>query len=149
MLKTRLSIPLLLALTLPAFAFPASATASDTPATAETPAARAYIISPRDGDVVTSPVRVQFGLEGAGVAPAGVEKTNTGHHHLLINVAELPDLDRPIPADDNHRHFGGGQTEVMLELAPGEHSLQLLLGDHLHVPLKPVVASEKITIRVK
>jgi len=149
MLKTRLSIPLLLALTLPAFAFAASATAGDSPATAEAPAARAYIISPKDGDVVTSPVLVQFGLEGAGVAPAGVEKANTGHHHLLINVAELPGLDSPIPADDNHRHFGGGQTQVELELPPGEHSLQLLLGDHLHVPLKPVVTSEKITIRVE
>lgn len=111
-------------------------------------AARAYIISPSAGDVVSSPVVVQFGLEGAGVAPAGVEKANTGHHHLLIDT-DLPDLSKPIPSDENHRHFGGGQTQVELELTPGEHSLQLLLGDHSHIPHDPPIMSEKITITVK
>lgn len=118
----------------------------------ETPApegAKAYIISPKNGAVVSSPVLVQFGLEGVGVAPAGVERENTGHHHLLVDVAELPDLGKSIPADEHHIHFGGGQTQVSLELPPGEHSLQLLLGDHLHVPHNPPVMSEKITITVK
>lgn len=110
--------------------------------------AQAYIISPEQGATVTSPVRVVFGLSGMGVAPAGVARENTGHHHLLIDVAQLPDLSQPIPADAQHRHFGGGQTEVLLELAPGEHTLQLLLGDMKHVPHQPPVMSEKITIRV-
>ena len=87
-----------------------------------------YIVSPTHGEVVTSPFKVVFGLSGMGVAPAGIDKAKTGHHHLLIDTA-LPDLTRPIPADDKHRHFGGGQTEVVIELTPGEHSLQLLLPD--------------------
>ena len=111
--------------------------------------AKAYIISPADGATVTSPITVQFGLEGFGVAPAGVEKANTGHHHLLIDVESLPALDSPIPADEHHRHFGGGQTEVELELSPGTHTLQLLMGDHNHIPHSPPVVSETITIEVK
>jgi len=117
----------------------------------ETPApeaAKAYIISPADGATVSSPVTVQFGLSGIGVAPAGVEKAKTGHHHLLIDVAELPAMDSPIPADDHHKHFGGGQTEVTIELAPGKHTLQLLLGDHHHIPHNPPVLSEPVTITV-
>ncbi|MFA5631374.1 MAG: DUF4399 domain-containing protein [Porticoccaceae bacterium] len=118
-------------------------------ATAAPEDARAYIISPKDGETVTSPVRVQFGLEGIGVAPAGVAWANTGHHHLLVNVDDLPGFDKPIPADAQHIHFGGGQTEAQVELEPGEHSLQLLLGDHLHIPHTPPVVSEKITIIVE
>ena len=110
--------------------------------------AEVYIISPQDGDTVTNPVTIQFGLKGMGVAPAGVDKPNTGHHHLLID-ADVPSLEAPIPADDNHRHFGGGQTEVTLELPPGKHTLQLLLGDKSHVPHDPPVLSRKITIIVK
>ena len=110
--------------------------------------ASAYIISPTSGDTVSSPVTVVFGLNGMGVAPAGTEKENTGHHHLLINT-ELPALDEPIPADDNHVHFGGGQTEVEIELAPGEHNLQLLLGDLNHIPHEPPVTSDVITITVE
>ncbi len=110
--------------------------------------ASVYIVSPQHGEVVTSPVKVVFGLSGMGVAPAGVQRDKTGHHHLLIDAA-LPDLGKPIPADDNHRHFGGGQTEAVIELAPGEHTLQLLLADHLHVPHQPVVMSKPITIRVE
>jgi hypothetical protein len=109
--------------------------------------AKAYIVSPEDGANVTSPVTVVFGLEGVGVAPAGVEKEKTGHHHLIID-APLPAMDEPIPADDNYRHFGGGQTQVSVELAPGEHTLQLLLGDQNHVPHDPPVTSDKITITV-
>ena len=113
------------------------------------PGAAVYIISPADGATVSSPVTVQFGLKGMGVAPAGIEKDKTGHHHLLIDVAELPPLDEPIPADANHKHFGGGQTEVTLELPPGTHTLQLLLGDQNHIPHEPPVLSEKITITVQ
>lgn len=111
--------------------------------------ASAYIISPANGETVTSPVKVRFGLAGMGVAPAGVEQAHTGHHHLLIDVEELPAPDQPIPADDHHRHFGGGQTEVTVDLPPGQHTLQLLLGDHLHVPHNPPVASEVVTITVE
>lgn len=107
-----------------------------------------YIISPTDGAQVTSPVLVQFGLRGMGVAPAGIEKPNTGHHHLLIDSPDLPALDAPIPADTNHRHFGGGQTEVTLELPPGEHTLQLLLGDQAHIPHDPPLISRQISITV-
>jgi hypothetical protein len=107
-----------------------------------------YFISPTDGATVPSPVSVQFGLSGMGVAPAGVQMDKTGHHHLIVN-AELPDLDQPIPADDNYRHFGGGQTEASVELAPGTHTLQLLLGDFLHIPHEPPVMSDQITITVE
>ncbi len=110
--------------------------------------AKAAIISPADGATVSSPVTVVFGLEGMGVAPAGVEKENTGHHHLIID-ADLPSMDEGIPADDNHVHFGGGQTQTTIELSPGSHTLQLLLGDLNHVPHDPPVTSEKITITVK
>src|SRR5690554_6694798 len=118
------------------------------PVTAAPEGAKVYIISPQDGETVTSPVTVKFGLKGMGVAPAGVERDNTGHHHLLIDLETLPDLDMPIPADDQHVHFGGGQTETTVELEPGEHTLQLLLGDHLHRPHDEPVVSEKITITV-
>lgn len=118
---------------------------------AATPAsdgASVYFISPQNGATVSSPVTVQFGLTGMGVAPAGVERANTGHHHLIVD-APLPPLDQAVPADDQHRHFGGGQTEAVIELSPGQHTLQLLLGDQLHRPHQPVVASEVITITVK
>jgi hypothetical protein len=91
---------------------------------------------------------VKFGLKGMGVAPAGVDVPNTGHHHLLIHVAAL-DPTQPVPADANHLHFGKGQTETTLQLAPGRHTLQLVMGDKLHVPFDPPVISMKITITVK
>jgi len=119
--------------------------------TARTPApagAEAYFQSPQNGATVSSPVTVRFGLRGAGVAPAGVTTPNTGHHHLLIDVTDMPSFDAPLPANDNVRHFGGGQTEVVLELAPGQHTLQLVLGDALHRPHEPPVTSERITITV-
>jgi len=121
-------------------------------AMARTPApegARVYFISPLDGETVTSPVTVRFGLEGMGVAPAGVDKAGTGHHHLLIDLDEPVDLDKPLPSDDHHRHFGGGQTQVSLDLPPGAHTLQLIMGDMAHIPHDPPVMSEKITITVK
>ena len=111
--------------------------------------AKLYIISPADGETVSSPFKIVFGLEGMGVAPAGIKFNNTGHHHLLIDLTELPDTNSPIPSDDNHRHFGKGQTEALIELEPGEHTLQLMLGDHMHIPHDPVVVSKKIKINVK
>ena len=107
-----------------------------------------YIISPLDGATVTSPVTIQFGLKGMGVAPAGVEKPGTGHHHLIVD-APLPALNEPIPSDENYRHFGGGQTQITIELAPGNHSLQLLLADHYHIPHNPPVHSKIVTIEVR
>ncbi len=110
--------------------------------------ARLTILAPADGAVVRGPVTVRFGLSGMGVAPAGVEHENTGHHHLIID-APLPPLDEPIPTDDNHLHFGGGQTEAVIVLPPGPHTLQLLLGDWSHVPHAPPVVSERIAIIVE
>jgi hypothetical protein len=107
-----------------------------------------YIISPQDGDTVSSPVKVIFGLNGMGVAPAGIKMKNTGHHHLLIDLAQLPDINLPIPSDDHHRHFGKGQTEAFIELDKGQHTLQLILGDHMHVPHEPPIISKKIRIKV-
>lgn len=108
--------------------------------------AQLYIISPTNGETVTSPVTVKFGLKGMGVAPAGVEKKNTGHHHLIVN-GDLPPLDQPM--GKGIKHFGGGQTETSVELVPGKHTLQLILGNHLHIPHNPPVISEKIEITVK
>jgi len=108
-----------------------------------------YLISPASGETVSSPVLVQFGLRGMGIAPAGVEKAGTGHHHLLIDTDLPADMSLPIAADDRHRHYGGGQTETVLELSPGPHTLQLLLGDERHIPLDPPVFSEKIEILVE
>lgn len=119
-------------------------------AQAETPApegAELYFISPKDGDAVSNPITVRFGLKNMGVAPAGVQHENTGHHHLLINTA-LPPLGLPIINDDKHRHYGLGQTEATLELPPGAHTLQLLLGDFAHRPHAPPIASKRITITV-
>ncbi len=110
--------------------------------------ATVYFVNLKDGDAVTSPALIQFGLRGLGVAPAGVEKENTGHHHLLIDVAEI-DVNNALPMTDSIRHFGGGQTETRVELKPGTHTLQLLLADHNHIPLHPAVISERITITVK
>ncbi|MDQ8186307.1 DUF4399 domain-containing protein [Pelagicoccus sp. SDUM812002] len=111
--------------------------------------AEVYIISPADGEVVGKTFTVQFGLIGMGVAPAGIDMPNTGHHHLLIDAEGSPDMSTPMPMSDNLKHFGGGQTQVELTLAPGEHRLQLVLGDYLHIPHQPAVISEEITITVK
>ncbi len=117
--------------------------------TASAEDAAAYIVSPADGATVKNPVTVIFGLHNPwGVAPAGTKLDNTGHHHLLID-APLPDLSQPIAKDDQHRHFGGGQTETTLTLSPGKHTLQLLLGDFAHVPHQPPVMSKPITINVE
>jgi hypothetical protein len=112
------------------------------------PGARVYILWPPDGQVIPGgKFWLRMGLVGAGVAPAGIDKPNTGHHHLLINT-DPPPMDREIPNDRNHLHFGGGLTEVRLELPPGRHTLQLLLGDSEHVPHDPPLLSNKITVIV-
>lgn len=116
--------------------------------TASPEGAAVYFIEPSDGASLSNPVTVKFGLRGMGVAPAGTEKSNTGHHHLLIDMA-LEEYDDPVPSDENHRHFGGGQTETSVELPPGRHTLQLILGDHYHVPHMPPVQSQVITITVQ
>ncbi len=130
----------------------ALAAAGLTAASAQTPSsagATVYFINLKDGQEVKSPFLVQFGLSGMGVAPAGVEKANTGHHHLLIDTTLTPEqLKEPIPADDQHRHFGGGQTEAMITLPKGKHTLQLVLGDWSHIPHVPPVTSKVITITV-
>jgi hypothetical protein len=124
------------------------AMAADLPRSPSPKDVELYFISPQDGATVKSPVTVRFGLRGMGVAPAGVAVENTGHHHLVID-ADLPPPNLPVPADANHVHFGKGQTEAAVTLAPGRHRLQLLLGDHLHIPHDPPVASKPITITVE
>ena len=109
--------------------------------------AAVYFVSPEDGATLSNPILVQFGLRNMGVAPAGVAQPDTGHHHLLID-RELEQMGLPVPADEQHLHFGGGQTQTTLVLTPGEHTLQLVLGDYLHIPHDPPVASARITINV-
>ena len=115
---------------------------------AATAGSKLYFINLKNGDSVGSPVTVQFGLSGMGVAPAGIEKAGTGHHHLLIDVDAI-DVNAPIPNSDQLRHFGLGQTEVTLPMTPGKHTLQLLLADQNHIPHHPPVMSERITITVR
>jgi len=138
---------------------PAAAPSAPSPAAPAAPAglvrkpapagAMAYIIVPSDGATVSNPVHVVFGLKGIGVAPAGVERDDAGHHHLLVDVPMPADLGVPLANDEQHRHFGGGQTEVELTLPPGRHTLQMLLGDHLHIPHDPPIASSVVTIEVQ
>lgn len=127
-----------------ALTLPGSAFAGSTPAPA---AAFAYIGYPNDGQVVAAnkPFKVWFGLRFMGVAPKGVKYPNTGHHHLLIDT-DLPPMDQEIPSDRNHLHFGAGETETTIQLPPGKHTLQLLMGDDMHMPHNPPVYSKKITV---
>jgi len=112
--------------------------------------AEVYFIGLEDGMTVSSPVLVRFGARGIGIAPAGVDREGTGHHHLIVNEAiEGDELDYAIPSDDNHLHFGGGQTEARVELPPGTHTLQLVMGDMNHVPHDPPIASAPITVTVE
>jgi hypothetical protein len=136
----------------PPAAAPAAAPPPAPAALARKPApagAMAYIIEPADGARVTNPVRVVFGLKGIGVAPAGVERNDAGHHHLLVDAPLPTELGLPLANDEQHRHFGGGQTEVELTLTPGRHTLQMLLGDHLHIPHDPPIASSVVSIEVQ
>ena len=136
-----------------AFAALMSAFVSNPVLAGTTPAPRdaiAYIGYPNDGQVVPAnkPFRVWFGLRYMGVAPKGVKYPNTGHHHLLIDT-DLPPMDQEIPSDRQHLHFGAGETETMIELPPGKHTLQLLMGDDKHVPHDPPIYSKKITVIAK
>jgi len=108
-----------------------------------------WIESPQDGRRLSSPVTLSFGSSGVEISPAGIERNNSGHHHLLINLQTLPAMDMPLPANAQVIHFGKGQTQATIELEPGVHSLQLLLGNHLHVPHARPVMSDKITITVE
>jgi len=118
------------------------------PRTASPEGARVFFISPADGDTVSNPIAIEFGIEGMSVVAAGVNEGHSGHHHLLVDT-DVPDTGMPIPADANHIHFGDGSTATELTLAPGEHTLRLLLGDHLHIPHDPPVVSDPITIMVE
>ena len=129
------------------FLFCGAVLAGSTPAPTN---AYLYIGWPNDGQVISDgkPFRVWFGLRNMGVAPKDVKFPNTGHHHLLIDT-DLPPVDQEIPSDRNHLHFGAGETETMLALPPGKHTLQLLMGDDKHIPHNPPIYSKKITITVK
>ena len=124
----------------------AFAQAGETPAPAD---AKVYFINIKDGDTVTSPVLIRFGLSGMGIAPAGTQAPNTGHHHLIIDDTIEGALDEAIPMDEHHLHFGKGQTEASVPLPKGKHTLQLILGDWTHIPHKPPVMSERITVDVE
>ncbi len=124
---------------------PGLAVAGDSPAPDN---GRAYFIWPRDGATIKGgKFWIRFGLRNMGVAPAGVKKKFTGHHHLIIN-GQLPPFDEEIPADKNHVHYGKGYSEGRVALAPGKHTLQLLFADYEHIPHNPPVFSKKITVYV-
>lgn len=139
-------LPLLFAA---ALAAPVAASAASLPRHEAPEDAHVYIISPEDGSTVPPTFTVRFGVSGMGVAPSGVNRADTGHHHLLIDVDTLPEGSLPIPSDDQHLHFGGGQTQTVLHLEPGTHTLQLDFADANHMQFKPPLVSEKITVHVK
>ncbi len=150
---TTIALAALIGLSASTLATTTSALAEGAPSMA---GAKQYFVNLKDGDTVSSPVTVIFGLSGMGVAPAGVDKENTGHHHILLNRPPLgqgedgaDELTSSIPADEKHIHFGKGQTEKTLELAPGKYTMQLVLGDKDHIPHNPPITSKVITITVK
>ena len=110
--------------------------------------ARVFFITPADGDTISNPVRIEFGISGMSVVKAGDNRPNSGHHHLLIDT-DLPKLGAPVPADANHIHFGDGSTSTEISLEPGHHRLRMLLGDYLHIPHDPALVSKSITITVE
>jgi len=118
------------------------------PRTASAEGASVFFITPANGATVTNPIQIEFGIEGMDVVKAGDNQPNSGHHHLLIDT-DIPNLGLPIPADERHVHFGDGRTATEIVLPPGEHTLQMLLGDHLHIPHEPPLVSEPITITVE
>lgn len=118
------------------------------PRTASPEGASVFFITPADGDTVSNPINIEFGINGMDVVKAGVDQPNSGHHHLLIDT-DLPELGAPIPADANHVHFGDGSTTTEITLPPGKHELFLLLGDHQHIPHDPPLVSNPITITVE
>lgn len=118
------------------------------PRTASPEGASVFFITPADGDTVSSPVSIEFGIDGMKVVAAGTDQAHSGHHHLLVDTG-LPELGMPIPADATHIHFGDASTSTELSLEPGEHTLQLLLGDYLHIPHDPPLVSQQIAITVE
>ncbi len=132
----------------PAMASEAAAEPAAPPQTASADGASVFFIMPADGATVSNPISIEFGIAGMDVVKAGNNQPNSGHHHLLIDTG-LPDLGLPIPADEHHVHFGDGSTSTAITLPPGEHTLQMLLGDHLHIPHNPPLVSEQITISVE
>jgi len=126
----------------------AAETPAALPRSAPAEGARVFFITPADGDTVSNPVMIEFGTEGMSVVAAGVKEPHSGHHHVLIDT-DLPDLSLPIPADENHVHFGDGRASTELTLQPGQHTLQMLLGDHMHIPHDPALMSDTITITVE
>lgn len=130
-------------------AFSTSVFAADLPKTPSPEGAKVYFIGLKDGKTVKQELTVRFGLKGMGIAPAGIDLPGTGHHHLLIDVDKMPNLNMPLAASENIVHFGKGQTETVLNLSPGKHTLQLVFADKIHLPHDPPVMSEKITIHVK
>jgi hypothetical protein len=147
-MRTSLLVPTLFLLAAAALADTAAPNATVMPRSKPPAGATAYFIAPKDGDTITGPVTVVMGLKGMGVAPAGMQHADTGHFHLIVD-ADLPPADQPIPKDEQHLHFGGGQTQTVLTLKPGKHTLQILMGDYQHLSFDPTVVSEKITIMVK
>lgn len=145
---TRAARPILILAALAASSACAMAQGAPAGPTAAPADAKLYIIAPPDGARLRGPFVVQFGLRNMGVTQAGVRTPNTGHHHILVDEKDPVSPDETIPADKNHIHFGGGQTETRLDLAPGTHTLQLVLGDADHKPFRPMIASEKITVTV-
>ncbi len=142
-MKKRVIIALL-ALLISSISVFAARIVSESPSNAE-----AYFIFPNDGQTVQERVKVIFGLRNMGVAPAGTDQKNTGHHHLLIDTDVLPDLTQPLMSTDKIKHFGGGQTETEIRLPPGKHTLQLLLGNYAHIPHNKPIISKKITVTVE
>ena len=149
---SRSPLPRLVAAVVLGFALPFIAAAQEPaaalPRTKSPAGAKAYIVSPANGATVKGPVTVVFGLKGMGIAPAGMAFEGAGHHHLLVDTSLPANVGQPLPATDKIIHFGKGQTETTLTLPPGRHTLQLVLGDMLHIPFDPVVASDVVTITV-
>ena len=127
---------------------PAASAPVAMPRTASPEGASVFFINPADGETVSSPVSIEFGIEGMSVVAAGTDQPHSGHHHLLVDTG-LPELAMPIPADSNHIHFGDASTSTELSLEPGEYTLQLLLGDYLHIPHDPPLVSQRIAITVE
>jgi hypothetical protein len=144
MMKTFIGCILMLVVSVAVLAAEPAVPQSASPADASV-----YFIEPVDGAVVATTFTVKFGLKGMGIAPAGTDIPNTGHHHLLIDQTALPDMTLPLPATDQIKHFGKGQTEAEVTLPPGKHTLQLVFANYLHIPHTPPVVSKVITITVK
>ncbi len=126
-----------------------AAGAADVPLSPSPAGASVFFVEPADGATVPATFTVKFGVKGMTIAPAGTDQPNSGHHHLLIDVAELPDMKQPLPANEHVVHFGKGQTETQVTLPPGKHTLQLVFANYLHIPHDPPVVSKQITVTVK